>query len=364
MRSGFLGTKKLEEDEEEETSFFEQIDLNVKKVVKEKGIAKSLDYYHKIHPSYGIARTEPLRQMCGSPNIQQFPKDKTARTIFKLPEDYIFGEFDISGFHLRLMAFLSGDPTMRDIFLNKSGDMHSMTGNSVFCREMPFEEFLSKKGEPPYNGYRQEAKGINFLFLYNGTPYVLKPVIELNWTLDNMLSYINESKCELELDKNGNPDFAFTVAKDIHAKFMQTYPGIPAYSNKQIEFACEHGYIDSPLGSRRHLPELTIKIAKPSKDIAKHINHLHSVATNTEILSMEALMMHRAMKGIHDELKEKNLRSQIILMIHDSVALKVYKPEIEEVTKICIHHLQNFECDGIPIIAESLFSNVWGFSDK
>lgn len=366
MRSGFLGTKEEENDEEEdytdEELFFMQKEVGKKKK-KDKGIVKTLDSNNYVHPSYGIARTEPLRQMCSDPNIQQFPKDKIARTIFKLPENYIFGEFDISGFHLRLMAFLSSDPIMEDIFVNQSGDMHSMTGNAVFARGIPFEEFLSKKGQEPYKTYRQDAKAINFLFLYNGTPFVLKPVIELNWTEQQKEDYILQNDCEVERDQNGEPDLSYTVAKDIHKKFMDTYRGIPTYAQKQIKFAEDNGYIDSLLGSRRHLPQLRIRPSNPSKEMLKLLTHLRSVATNTEILSMEALMMHKALTRIHKELKVRNMKSKIILMIHDSVALKVYVPEKDQVEEMCIRHLQDFNCGKIPIIAESLFSNVWGFKN-
>lgn len=158
LRSGFLGTKEEKEEEKEESFFQKRVVGKPEKKKKVRGVAKSLDSKNYIHPNYGIARTEPLRQMCSSPNIQQAIKDKDVRTIFKLPEDYIFGEFDISGFHLRLMAYVSGDPVMRDVFLNQSGDLHSLTANSIFARDISFEEFLSKKGQEPYKTYRQDSK--------------------------------------------------------------------------------------------------------------------------------------------------------------------------------------------------------------
>lgn len=230
----------------------------------------------------------------------------------------------------------------------------------VYCLNLENDsEFIVKIKD----SYFLTKNSINFLFLYNGSPYVLKPVIELNWTEQQKEDYILENNCEMEIDQKDNPDPALTVAKDIHKKFMNTYKGIPLYSHKQIKFAEQNGYIDSVLGNRRHLPDLKYNPTMPSRDQMKHLSHLRSVATNTEILSMEALMMHKAMTKIHAELKEKNLKSKLIIMVHDSIVLKVYKPEKEQITEICLRHLQNFECDGIPIIADSLFSNIWGFKD-
>ena len=357
LQSGFLGDKNMG-IEEEENSFF---DSDTKKNKKEIGIVKSLDKDNKIHPNYGIARTEPLRQMCSNPNAQNFPKDKVMRTIFKLSEDYIFGEFDIAGFHLRLMAYKSNDPVMKDVFINQSGDLHSMTARSVFTQDISFEEFLKRKKEELYSNYRFEAKGINFLFLYNGSPFLLKPVIEMNWTEKQIDEYIEKNNCEIEYDKNGDKDLSYTVAKDIHSKFMTTYKNIPIYAKQQIKKGSEQGYIDSELGSRRHLPELLYKQKELTKEYYKLFNHNQNICTNTEILSMEALMMHKAMFSIHKELKERGMKSKLIIMVHDSVVLKIYIPELEEVKKLCLFHLQNFKLDDVPIVAEDIISDVWGF---
>ncbi len=228
----------------------------------------------------------------------------------------------------------------------------------VYCLSIPKDnEFVVRVGKT----YFLSKNSINFLFLYNGSSYLLKPTIEMNWTEKQIDEYIEKNNCKIEYDRNENKDLAYTIAKDIHSKFMSTYKNIPIYAQRQIKKGGEQGYIDSEFGSRRHLPELLYKQRKGTKEYFKLLNHNQNICTNTEILSMEALMMHKAMTGVHKELKEREMKSKLIIMVHDSVVLKIYKSELEEVKKLCLFHLQNFQLGDVPIVAEDIISDVWGF---
>ena len=301
--------------------------------------------------------TDALRQNCSNINIQQYPNNEELRKVFKLEDDYSFAEFDISGFHLRLMAYYSGDPEMTNIFVNRigNGDLHSKTAQTVFLRDMKLEEIINKKKEEPYVTYRFRSKGINFLFLYFGSPMLLKPTIELEWKPGEIDKYIEENNCHVEFG-----DKTYAIAKDIHTKFMNTYKNIPIYSKQQIEKAKKNGYIDNMFDGRRHLTELKYIPMNPDKIQKDHLKHLYNIATNTEVLSTEALMMDIAMQKIYNEFKEKKLKSKLLIMVHDSICIKLYEPEKEDVIDICTRNLSDFDLDGIPIDVEHFVGNVWG----
>ncbi len=363
LREGFVGQVEDEDEIEDNVNKVfgrvESCQPKSKKDKKEDGIVKSMHSDGKIHPSYGIGLTEPARQFCTSPNIQQFPGVEELRKIFDF-EDYLFGEFDVSGFHLRLMAFTSGDEAMRDVFLNQSGDLHSMTAVSIFEQGMSLQEFIKLKKEEPYVTYRHRAKGINFGFLYNGSAWVLAPDIELEWSEEEMDNYIDLNNCIVSEDNKPS----FVIANDIRNKFMETYKGIPKYAQMQIQTAKQKGYIKTKFGNVRHLPELLYPPSdRANKKQQELYRGLENICTNTEILSMEALMMHIAMKNIYNDFKSKNMKSKLIMMIHDSVGVKIHKDEVKEVETICINRLENFGIDlkGIPIEAECKeIGKYWG----
>lgn len=355
LRTGFIG-KKEEKKEEDENIFV----IKEKENDKDVGIVKNLHDDGKVHPSYGIAMTEPARQFCSNFNIQQYPGDENLRKIFDFGDDYLFGEFDVSGFHLRLMACQSEDENMRDVFINQSGDLHSSTAITVFCRDKLLDEFIKLKNEEPYKTFRFRSKGINFAFIYLGNLWNIKPDIEKDWSEDEMDKYIKENNLIIH-EKYGK---SYTIAEDIFNKFMNKYEGIPIYVNKQIEKAKENGYIKTVYGNIRHLPEMLYIPREMSKKQKELYNHLESICSNTEILSIEAFMMHYAMTNIYNEFKKNNMKSKLIMMIHDSVGVKIHKNEVEDVKRICSYYLENFDnidLKGIPIESEcKAIGKYWG----
>ena len=120
------------------------------------------------------------------------------------------------------------------------------------------------------------------------------------------------------------------------------------------------GYIDNMFGGRRHLPELKYIPYEQDKKQKDYIKHLYNIATNTEVLSSEALMMDIAMRKIYNEFKEKRLKSKLLTMVHDSICVKMHKEEQEQVVSICMKNLSDFELRGIPIDVEHFVGDVWG----
>lgn len=154
LKTSFVGEYKEEEDTD---NFF----LKKEDTSRVEGLAKYIKD-GTIHATFNPARTASWRGSGTSPNLQQIPKGgiigKKMRPVFKCPDNYYICEADYSGFQLRIGAIYSGDPVMKDIFLNRGGDMHSITAQGVFCRNISLEEFLEKKTEEPYKTYRFKAK--------------------------------------------------------------------------------------------------------------------------------------------------------------------------------------------------------------
>ncbi len=371
LRSAFVGEVNEEcESIEEESgfSFFSKdyIKNGSGKEEKIEGLAKFIQSDGKVHSTYGVARAGTLRQTNSDPNIQQAPKrgkeGKIYRPIFKCPEDYLFMEADYDGFHLRIQAVYSGDKVMEDVFINQSGDMHSTTAVNIFARDMTLEEFLNVKKEEPCKTYRGKSKNLNFLFIFGGSSYGVKPYIEQTWTDEEINQYINDNNLEIKLDWNKNPDPYLTVAIDLRKRFFKAYPELEPYIEKQKKKAEKNGYVDCMLGGRRHTPYLTY-IGKDSDK--RKVNKYHNISTNSPTQLFEAVIMDRAMIKIHKIFISRKMKSKIIAMIHDSICFLVHKSEIKEVYRITENEMSiATEIYGIPFSIGREFGAVLGFGTE
>ena len=159
LQSSFVGS--VEDETEVNNNFF---NIGMKEKAKQQGLAKYIAEDGYIHATFNPARTDSWRGTGTDPNLQQMPKQgyegKRFRPIFGCPEDYYLCEVDYSGFQLRIVAIESEDKTMKDIFLNRGGDMHSMTAHEVFSRGISLDTFIKNVEEEkePYKSKRFKAK--------------------------------------------------------------------------------------------------------------------------------------------------------------------------------------------------------------
>jgi len=355
MRTGFVG--EINNPNNDDFNFGEET-----KPTKEEGYVKFIDSNNKLRYNFGVARTDAIRQSCSNCNIQQFSKDKELRKMLTFRDPFLWAEFDIAGFHMRLMAIQSKDKTMTKILNSDKDDLHSKTAQGVFCSNISFEEFLDKKSDGVYKNYRQQSKSINFNFLYGGSNFLLNPLVEQSWSQEQQDNYIQENNLELKEGYDGQPDIVSTITSDIKDKFMKTYSGIEPYIKKEIVFAEEHGYIDSPLGGRRHLPRM--KFEYKGDNYKKELKHLHNICANTSILTFEAVYMQKAMVDIRKELIRRGMKSKMVLMIHDSIGFKIHKDEILELYDICMEIMQDFNSYSVPIKADCSLGDIWGFGKE
>lgn len=320
----------------------------------------------KAHPNYGVAMTKSYRSVCSSPNFQQMPKHgdlaKKFRKIFKCPEDYYIGEADFSGFQLRIACIYSQDKVMEDVFLNRGGDLHSSSAQSIFCRDISLDEFLKVKNIEPYKTLRHKAKNqINFPLLFSSSPYVIYGTIQTEWTEEERQNYIKENDLVMMFDRNENPDSVLTVIVDLHKKFFETYPELKEWIDENPSIASKQGYMDSWHGGRRHLPEM--KYRGENFDKGEWTN-LSNISTNSPVQCMEAIEAYRALISVFQEMKKLNLKSKIIGMVHDSQLYYIHKSEVEIMYNLIMLSMENRTSFNIPITGDLNLSKVWGFGEE
>lgn len=325
-----------------------------------QGLLKFLSSDGKVHCTFRTADTGSGRSACSNPNLQQMPKQgkegRLFRPSFKCPKGYWIAEPDYSGFQLRIVQVLSKDPVMEDIFLNQGGDMHSITAASVFCPGMPTSEFLSKKKYEPYKTYRQLAKSINFAYIFGAMHYILVPVIRNEWSEERIQQFIQDNDIKVDLEKESVEE---AIAKIIRKRFFETYPKLGEFIESQKILAQKQGYVDSYHGFRRHLPYMLYQGKDGDEKLYKN---LASISVNNPVQAFEAYIVYVSMIMILKRIKELNLQSKIVAMVHDAIVLYIKREESETmygILKECMEVPASVY--GIPFLVDVGMGHIWGF---
>jgi DNA polymerase I-like protein with 3'-5' exonuclease and polymerase domains len=369
LRSTFVGNTGviLDKTEDDSVDTFFQSSVTEKQEDIIDGIVKFICKDQRVHPSFGVAMTDSGRASCNNPNFQNQPKQggyaKKFRKIYHCPKDYYYGGFDYSGFQLRIAAIYSQDENMLDAFINRGGDLHSATAQIVFARNMTLDEFMAVKGKQPYKKWRFEAKAVNFSFLFNGHFSLLYENIDL-WSITEINDYIklnNLSILEMK-DKSKHQLKVLTVCKDIQDQFFKLYPRLKEWFEASHNYATVKGFIDSPMGGRRHLPRLLFNHSEDNKLKQKN---LLNISLNSPVQNFEALTVYKAMADIHNDLKKYKLKSKLIGSVHDEITHYIHKPEVKTVYEIAKKHMTiPTEVWGCPITAELGIGYIWGFDTE
>lgn len=246
----------------------------------------------RIHTFFHQTVTATGRLSSTEPNLQNIPTrseiGKKLRKVFKPEEGKIFVDADYSQVELRVMAHMSNDETMIEAF-NSDADIHTICASQVF--KVPVEE-VSKQ-------LRSKAKAVNFGIVYGISEFGLAEQIDIKR---------NEAKEYIE-------------------QYLDTYHGIRDYMNNIVEEAKKNGYVSTLFGRRRYIPELNSKnyMIRKFGDRA---------AMNTPIQGTAADIMKIAMIKVYNELKNRNMKSKIVLQIHDELLIEAVLEEKEEVEKL------------------------------
>lgn len=270
-----------------------------------------------IHTSFNQAVTATGRLSSSDPNLQNIPvRDDDGKEIRKcfIPEAGCrFFSADYSQIELRIMAHLSGDENMIEAF-REGFDIHRATAAKIW------KENISDVTDEQ----RKKAKQANFGIIYGITTYGLAQRMGID---------------------NGE-------ARQLIDDYFRTFPKVQAYMEAAKEQAREKGYAETMFGRRRYLPDITSRNGTVRGFAERN-------AINAPIQGSEADIIKIAMIRIWRRFKDENIRSKMILQVHDELNFSVYPEEVEKVGQIVIEEMQK-ACElNVPLVADAGWGDNW-----
>ena len=271
----------------------------------------------RIHASFNQAITSTGRLSSSDPNLQNIPvRDDDGKEIRRcfIPEPgCLFFSADYSQIELRIMAHLSEDPNMTEAF-REGNDIHAATAAKKW------HEDISQVTD----AQRKKAKTANFGIIYGITTFGLTQRMNI------------ENK----------------EAKLIIEDYFHTFPGIKAYMEKSKEIVRKKGYAETLFHRRRYLP-----------DINSHNGTVRGFAErnaiNAPIQGSEADIIKVAMVRIFKRFKAEDIKSKMIIQVHDELNFSVYPEEKEKVEQIVVEEMQNAYQLNVPLVADAGWGNNW-----
>ncbi|MFC5194561.1 DNA polymerase I [Bizionia hallyeonensis] len=251
----------------------------------------------QVEPSTGRVHTDYMQTVAATgrlssnnPNLQNIPiRTERGRQVRKafVPrnDDYTLLAADYSQIELRIIAALSEEETMIEAFKNGE-DIHASTASKVF--NVPIEEVSREQ--------RSNAKTVNFGIIYGVSAFGLSNQTDLNRT----------------------------EAKELIDTYYETYPKLKRYMGSQVDFARDHGYVQTVLGRRRYLKDINSRNAVVRGAAERN-------AVNAPIQGSAADIIKIAMINIYNKLNSNNYKTKMLLQVHDELVFDVYKPELEAI---------------------------------
>ena len=270
-----------------------------------------------IHTSFNQTITATGRLSSSDPNLQNIPirgeDGKEIRKAFVPEPGCLFFSADYSQIELRVMAHLSDDENMKRVF-NEGKDLHAATAANIYKK--PLEEVTRDE--------RTKSKRANFGIIYGITVFGLA------------------ERLDIPRDE----------AKMLIDGYFQTFPQVHDYMEKAKEEARQQGYVTTLFGRRRYLPDINSQNATVRGFAERN-------AINAPIQGTAADIIKVAMIRIHERFKKENIRSKMILQVHDELNFSVYPEEKEQVERIVLDEMQNAFPLNVPLIADSGFGKNW-----
>ena len=272
---------------------------------------------HRIHSFFHQTITATGRISSTEPNLQNIPTrfelGKRVRKVFKPENGKKYLDADYSQIELRVLAHISEDEHMINSFKNNE-DIHKQAASKVF--KTPIDEVTSAQ--------RSNAKAVNFGIVYGISEFGLA----------NQLG-IPRKKAKQYIDE-----------------YLEQYSGIKSFMDNIIEKAKEDGYVQTLFSRRRYIPEL-----KSNNYMVRQFGS--RIAMNTPIQGTAADIMKIAMKNVYKKLKEENLKSKIVLQVHDEMILEVEENEIEKVKDIMKTQMESAISLKVPLTVEVSEADNW-----
>jgi len=302
----------------------------VQKILEFRGIKKLLSTYietlptlinpktGKIHTSFNQAVASTGRLSSNNPNLQNIPiRDENGREIRKafIPtsDDYIMLSADYSQIELRLMAHMSSDVAMLEAFENGQ-DIHAATAAKIF--KIPLAEVTRE--------HRRKAKTANFGMIYGISAFGLSQRLGISRT----------------------------EAKELIDGYFSTYKGVKEYMEKCVLQARERGWVETIFGRKRYLPDIN-----SNNQVVRGLAERNAI--NAPIQGSAADIIKMAMIQIHQELKSRNLKSKMIIQVHDELVFDVFRPELHEVEALVKECMEGAAKLRVPLEVEIGTGSNW-----
>lgn len=272
----------------------------------------------RIHTTYNQTVTATGRLSSSNPNLQNIPirteEGNKLRNAFiaENENDFILSS-DYSQIELRLLAHVSGDENLISAF-NSDVDVHSLTASKVF--DVPVEQVTKEM--------RYKSKAVNFGIIYGQTRYGLAKAL----------------------------DIPAQEAQNFIDKYFMTYPKVKDYMENTVAFAYEHGFVETIFGRKRYLPEL----ASPNRMIKEFAER---AAINQPLQGTAADLIKMAMINVDKVFKENNLKSKMVMQVHDELVFEVVADELEQVKTLVKQEMQNVANLKVPLLVDINWGKSW-----
>ena len=281
------------------------------------GLAGFIGSDGRIHGKFNQTITATGRISSTEPNLQNIPVrmelGRLIRKVFVPKAGCVFVDADYSQIELRILAHCSGDEQLIQAY-REAKDIHRMTASQVF--HTPFDEVTDLQ--------RRNAKAVNFGIVYGISSFGLSQ--DLSITRKEAAQYIEH--------------------------YFETYPGIKRFLDDAVAHAKEKGYAVTLFGRRRPVPEL-----KSSNFMQRSFGE--RVAMNAPIQGTAADIIKIAMIGVNGELKKRNMKSRLILQVHDELLIEADESEEEEVKAILKEQMEHAAELSVPLIADMHTGYSW-----
>ena len=235
------------------------------------------------------------------------------RKVFIPEEEFVFVDADYSQIELRILAHCSGDEALINAYKEEK-DIHRITASQVF--HIPFDEVTDLE--------RRNAKAVNFGIVYGISSFGLSQ--DLSITKKEAANYID--------------------------KYFETYPGIKIFLDDTVKHAKDMGYVVTLFGRRRPIPEL-----KSSNFMQRSFGE--RAAMNSPIQGTAADIIKIAMIAVNKELKQKGMKSRLVLQVHDELLVEAHKDEVDQVKEILRRQMLQAASLDVPLEVDMHVGQNW-----
>ena len=272
----------------------------------------------RVHTVYAQAVAATGRLSSNNPNLQNIPiRTERGREVRKafIPrdKDHVLLAADYSQIELRLIAALSGDDVMIQSFLNGE-DIHASTASKVF--NVPLEEVSRQQ--------RSDAKAVNFGIIYGVSAFGL----------------------------SNQTTLSRTEAKELIDTYYKTYPKLRSYIADQVDFAREHGYVETVLGRRRYLKDINSRNAVVRGGAERN-------AVNAPLQGSAADIIKLAMINIHKRFEKEKFTTKMLLQVHDELVFDAHKDELETIKPIIKEEMETAYKLAVPLVVDMGMGENW-----